>query len=66
MAKIVVLFGDYNNNEQVQFKRNALEYQDYFISLHKQTFSLKKISVIISLLVYPPQQFYFNCLLFFF
>lgn len=66
LARIAVLFGDSNNNK-VQFKRNALEFPDYFTSLQKQMFSLKKRkSVIISLLVYLPQWFFlFVCYSFF-
>lgn len=42
LARRVVLFGDYNTNQQVQFKRNVFEYQDYSTSLHK-CFHRKKI-----------------------
>lgn len=60
-ARIVVLFGDYNNNQQVLFKMNVLEYQDYFTFLHK-CFHRKNKSVIISLLVYLQQWVFFICL----
>lgn len=59
----ILLFGDYNSNQQVLFKMNVLEYQDYFTFLHK-CLHRKNKSVIISLLVYLQQWVFFICLLF--